>query len=231
MSKATGGVLSKGFFTFLEELGEHNEREWFNAHKARYEKDVRDPFPALLGKLEPALKKVSKHFVVDPRPVGGSMMRIYRDTRFSKDKTPYKTNMAAHFSHAKGKEGASPGLYLNLSPGDNAVGSGLWHPEPAPLEKLRKAIVSDSKAWGKVRDGSEFKSACGFIGDALKRPPAGFPKEHPYLEDLKRKDFAVRVELRKKDLLGPDAVDAILAAYKTAAPFTRFVCGALELEY
>lgn len=213
---------------FLDGLRRNNNRPWFVWNKPAYD-ILRQEFEALVGDLAARVAAFDRDLgAVDPKK---AMFRIYRDTRFSKDKTPYKTNMAAHFSHAKGKEGASPGLYLNLSPGDNAVGSGLWHPEPAPLEKLRKAIVSDSKAWGKVRDGSEFKSACGFIGDALKRPPAGFPKEHPYLEDLKRKDFAVRVELRKKDLLGPDAVDAILAAYKTAAPFTRFVCGALELEY
>src|SRR5271170_6489971 len=93
---------------FLEELWQHNERDWFLGNKARYEEQVRDPFLRLIADLAPALKKISPYFVADPRPVGGSMMRIYRDTRFSKDKSPYKTSLAAHFWHSKGKDGATP---------------------------------------------------------------------------------------------------------------------------
>ena len=131
-------------FKFFRELEKNNEREWFNANKERYERSVKEPFLQFLADLQPRLRKVSPHFVADPSPVGGSMMSIYSDTRFSKDKTPYKTAVAAHFWHAKGKEGATPAFHLRLQPGDSSVGGGIWRPEPRALKKIREAIVVDT---------------------------------------------------------------------------------------
>ena len=136
--------FTKDLLGFLSDLAAHNNREWFQANKERYEQSVRDPFLQLVADLQPRLKKISPHFVADPRPVGGSMMRIYRDTRFSKDKTPYKTGVMAHFWHAKGKEGATPAFYLRLRPGESAAGGGIWHPEPDALKRIRNAIVADT---------------------------------------------------------------------------------------
>src|SRR6266478_591971 len=137
-------------FRFLTELRAHNERDWFQANKERFERSVRDPFLQFLAALAPGLKKISPRFVVDPKPIGGSMMRIYRDTRFAKDKTPYKTGMAAHFWHVKAKEGATPAFHLRLEPGRSTVGAGIWHPEPAALKKIRTAIAGDAKRWQRV---------------------------------------------------------------------------------
>ncbi|HZS39005.1 MAG TPA: TIGR02453 family protein, partial [Polyangia bacterium] len=112
-------------FRFLRELAANNNREWFNDNKQRYEQSVRDPFLRFVGDLAPRLKKISPRFVADPKPVGGSMMRIYRDTRFAKDKSPYKTAVMAHFWHDKGKEGATPAFFMRVQPGDSSVGGGI----------------------------------------------------------------------------------------------------------
>jgi uncharacterized protein (TIGR02453 family) len=216
---------------FLGELKSHNNRDWFNANKERYERSVRDPFLRFVADLQPRLEKISPHFVADPSPVGGSMMRIYRDTRFSKDKTPYKTAVMAHFQHKKGKEGATPAFYLRLQPGDSSVGAGIWHPEPAALKRIRKAIVADSATWGRIKDGREFRSSCGMAGESLKRPPPGFDADHPFIEDLKRKDFATMARLDDKRVAGASFMDDLLEAFSTTSPFLSFLTKAVGLPY
>src|SRR5712691_7865163 len=132
--------LTRGAFEFLKELRAHNNRDWFQAHKEQYEKQVREPFLRLIADLAPGLKKIDSSFVADPSPNGGSMMRIYRDIRFSKDKSPYKTYVAAHFWQAKGKEGTAPAYYLHLEPGASSIGGGIWQPEPSALKRIRDEI-------------------------------------------------------------------------------------------
>jgi uncharacterized protein (TIGR02453 family) len=227
---------STAYFTpdllrFLGELKAHNNRDWFNANKERYETSVRDPFLRFIADLQPRLKKISPHFVADPKPVGGSMMRIYRDTRFSKDKTPYKTAVMAHFWHDQGKEGATPAFYLRLRPGDSSVGAGIWHPEPAALKRIRKAIVDDSKTWQRIKEGREFRGACGLAGESLKRPPPGFDANHPFIEDLKRKDFAAMTPLEDKRIASGSFMDDLLEAFKKTSPFLAFLTKAVGLRF
>src|SRR5262249_20461860 len=138
----SSGYISSDLFQFLRELKSHNQREWFLKNKARYETDVRDPFLRLIGDLRPRLSRVSPHFAVDPSPTGGSMMRMYRDTRFSKDKSPYKTSRSAHFWHVHGEEGMTPAFYLHLEPGRSFAGGGLWRPPAEGLRRIRQAIVT-----------------------------------------------------------------------------------------
>jgi uncharacterized protein (TIGR02453 family) len=225
------GALTPELFKFLKALKSHNHRDWFLKNKSRYESDVRDPFLQLIGDLRPGLAKISPHFVADPSPSGGSMMRIYRDIRFSKDKTPYKTSVAAHFRHAHGEEGMSPAFYLHLDPERSFVGGGLWRPPPEGVQKIREAIVTRTNQWKKAVAGRSIRSTCGMVGESLKRPPAGFDPSHPFIEDLKRKDFAISIELKNSDLTGPDSVDAVLDGARAAAPFLRFVTEALELPF
>jgi uncharacterized protein (TIGR02453 family) len=225
------GYISSDLFQFLRDLKTHNQRDWFLKNKARYEADVRDPFLRLIADLRPRLNKVSPHFVVDPSPSGGSMMRIYRDIRFSKDKSPYKTSVSAHFWHAHGKEGMTPAFYLHLEPVRSSVGGGLWRPPPEGLRKIRQAIVTQTNAWKKVVSGQSFKMGCGMAGESLKRPPPGFDATHPFIEDIKRKDYAVSVPLKDSDLMRPSPGDAVLEGLKSATPFIRFVTEALELPF
>ncbi len=131
-------------FRFLKELKAHNDREWFQANKGRFEAEARDPLLRFIGDFSVPLAGISRQFAADPRPVGGSMFRIYRDTRFGKDKTPYKTHLAAHFPYrGPGTLGVhGPGFYLHLEPGASFAGGGLWHPEPEALFKVRQAIAA-----------------------------------------------------------------------------------------
>jgi uncharacterized protein (TIGR02453 family) len=214
---------------FLKELRLHNERDWFLSNKARYEREVRDPFLRLIGDLAPVLKKISPYFLVDPRPVGGSMMRIYRDTRFSPDKRPYKTSVAAHFKHGKADGVGAPAFYLHFEPGESAVGGGVWRPDSETLAKIRRAIVADSKGWKRVTSRANFGSSCGMIGESLKRPPSGFDSKHPLIEDIKRKDFAITVAVSDDQVCGADLFSTITEALRGTAPFVHFLREAVGL--
>jgi uncharacterized protein (TIGR02453 family) len=214
---------------FLKDLREHNQRDWFMQNKQRYEKALRDPFTQFIADLGPPLKNINRHLVADPRPVGGSMMRIYRDVRFSRDKSPYKTSLAAHFWHSKGKDGATPAYYLHLEPKKSSIGAGIWRPEPAALKQIRDAIVSDPKRWQRITSGADFRSSCGMAGESLKRPPAGYDSDHPLIEDLKRKDFATSTLLDDRDVCGPDFMRIVLKAFRTSAPFVQFLVEAVGL--
>ena len=137
-------------FKFLSQLATHNERDWFNANKARYLTDVQEPALQFIADFAPKLAGISEHLVADPRPQGGSLFRIYRDTRFSKDKTPYKTHVAMRFGHEAGLGVHAPGLYLHIEPGASYAGVGLWRPETALARTIREAIVADPAGWKKA---------------------------------------------------------------------------------
>jgi uncharacterized protein (TIGR02453 family) len=198
-------------------------------HKQRYEADVQDPFLRLIADLAPGLKKIGVGFIADPRPNGGSMMRIYRDIRFSKDKSPYKTFVAAHFWHAKGKEDSSPAYYLRLEPGNSEIGGGIWQPEPKALKKLRDKIAGDPKGWGRATTGGALGSTCRMAGESLKRPPAGYDPAHPFIEDIKRKDFAISTPLTDQEITGDDFLDLVLRRLRATAPFVQFLSNAVGL--
>src|SRR5262245_26050778 len=134
-------LLGPHFLRFLKELRTHNNRAWFQAHMDRYEAEVRDPFLRVIAALAPRLRTFDPPFIADPSPVGGSMMRIYRDIRFSRDKSPYKTAVAAHFRHADLKGESAPALYLHLEPGESGLGGGIWRPAPPVAKRIRDAIV------------------------------------------------------------------------------------------
>jgi uncharacterized protein (TIGR02453 family) len=228
---ATAAYFTPELFRFLSELKKHNDRDWFQENKERYEGQVRDPFLRFVADLAPRLKKISPHFVADPRPVGGSMMRIYRDTRFSKDKTPYKTAVAAHFWQAKGKEGAMPAFHLRLEPGSSAVGAGIWRPESGALKRIRKAIVDDAKTWQRITQGRAWRSSCGMVGESLKRPPPGFDASHPFIEDIKRKDFAISAPLDDWQVTGAKLMDELLETFRGMSPFVAFLTKAVGLQF
>jgi uncharacterized protein (TIGR02453 family) len=216
-------------FRFLDELRQHNNRDWFQQNKQRYETSVRGPFISFIGDLGGPLKKINPHMIADPRPVGGSMMRIYRDIRFSRDKTPYKTSVAAHFWDSRGKEGATPAYYLHLESGHSLIGAGIWRPEPGALKKIRDAIVADGRRWRRVTSGADFRSTCGMAGESLKRPPLGYDPQHPMIEDIKRKDFATSSLLDDRQVCGVDFMKCVLDAFRASAPFVQFLSDAIGL--
>ncbi len=145
------------FFDFLRQLSRNNDRDWFNANKERYLSSVRDPMLQLISDFGPRLQKISRHFTADPRPVGGSLFRIYRDVRFAKNKAPYKTHAAAQFRHKRGKDVHAPGFYLSLAPGEVHAGCGIWHPDSASLKAIREALVARPRGWKNAIRAEDFK--------------------------------------------------------------------------
>jgi uncharacterized protein (TIGR02453 family) len=219
-------VITKALFEFLRELADNNERPWFQANKARYERDVRDAMVDFMEDLEPHLHKISKNLVVDPRPQGGSMMRIFRDTRFSRDKSPYKTNVGVHFSLAAAKDIHAPGFYLNIQPDQSYAAAGCWHPDPTTLGKIRQGIVEQPKAWKKVHE-----AGIKLEGDALKRVPSGFAADHPYAEDLKRKDFVTSIPLTEKEITSKNFPELYAKKCAEMAPLMKYLARALEVPF
>ncbi|MGH2811827.1 MAG: DUF2461 domain-containing protein, partial [Actinomycetota bacterium] len=176
--------FSKQLFKFLEDLRANNNREWFQANRGRYEEFVREPFLAFIADAGPQLRKLSRHVNADPRPSGGSLFRMHRDVRFSKDKRPYKTNAGASFNHDAGKGVAAPGFYIHLASGESFVAGGMYMPDSKALRSIREAIVEHPAKWKAVKKAGELSAE-----DSLKRPPQGFSADHPYIEDLKLKHF------------------------------------------
>ena len=222
--------FSPELFKFLKDLKRHNDRDWFQKNRDRYDEHVRDPLLAFIAEFQSPLKKISPHFVADPRGNGGSMFRIHRDTRFSKDKTPYKTHASAQFRHERAKDVHAPGFYLHLEPGQVFVGAGIWRPDTASAGKIREAIVEDPVRWKKILSAKPFRETLELAGESLKRPPRGLDKEHPLIGDLKRKDFMVVRSLTQKDATDPAFLKTFTGVCRSAAPFVRFVCEALELD-
>lgn len=225
------GLFSPDTLRFLADLRDNNNREWFTSHKATYESAVRDPALQFIALLGPELAALSPYLVADPRPVGGSMLRIQRDTRFSHDKTPYKTAVAMRFLHRLGQEGAAPGFYLRIEPGNCAVGAGIWRPEPRALDAIRQRIVAEPDRWQQVTAGKTKRSACGFIGESLKRAPSGYDPNHPLVDDLKRKDYALSVALADADVATDDFPTTVLGHFADLAPFVQFLCDACGVKF
>ena len=223
--------FSPELFQFLTELGANNNREWFNDNKPRYEETVKEPLLAFIRDFAPRLEKISEHFVADPRANGGSMFRIYRDTRFSKDKTPYKTHAACHFKHAQGKDVHAPGFYLHMEPGEVFAGCGIWRPDSAALKKIRARLDEDGATWKKVIGKKAFKDRFELHGESLKRPPRGFDPEHPYIEDIKRKDFVVVSQFSDVDACKGDFMTKFAQTCRAASGFMDFLTTSLELPY
>ena len=228
-SKFTGFPL--GLLHFLNELSKQNNRTWFQANKPRYEKELLEPALAFIESMAGPLEKVSPHFRAVPKRVGGSLMRIYRDVRFSNDKRPYKTNVGIHFRHEKGKDVHAPGFYFHIDPDEVFLGAGIWHPDSKTLGKIRKAIVKDPTGWKKAKGGKAFRDLYQLAGDSLKRPPRGFDADHPLLEDLKRKDHIAVCELDHGDLFEPDIVKETAAAFRASKTYVAFLCKAIGVKF
>jgi uncharacterized protein (TIGR02453 family) len=226
-SAQNASPFEAGLFAFLAELETNNERPWFQANRERYELVARDPMLRCIAALGEPLHKISLHIAADPRPQGGSMFRIYRDTRFSKNKAPYKTHIAAQFRHSACSEGPhGPGFYLHLEAGGCFAGGGLWHPEPESLRQIRDYIVNHSKAWKTLRDGG-----MEIEGESLKRVPQGFDPEHPLAEDLKLKDFYTSTAFTDRQVCAKDFLERIVKAFQDAAPLVAFMSKAMGLPW
>ncbi|WP_300618848.1 DUF2461 domain-containing protein [Dokdonella sp.] len=223
--------FSKKTFAFLRDLAANNNREWFAAHRARYEADLRDPYLRLIGDLAAPLAKISPHYRADPRTQGGSLFRIHRDTRFANDKTPYKTWAGARFGHERRREIEAPSFYMHIQPRGCFAGGGIWHPEPATLKKIREFLADNPASWKKAVHSKAFEERFGFWGERLTRPPRGYDPAHELIEDIKLKNYAAGQDfpdaLACSDELHPYLVDT----YKRIAPMIDYLCAAVGLDF
>lgn len=219
-------------FAFLSELSNHNNRAWFNENKERYKADVVVPVTQFVSAMGDRLPEISDCFIADPRPNGGSMFRIYRDTRFSNNKKPYKENVGCQFRHYLGKNAHAPGFYVHLEPSRVFFGAGIWKPDSQALNQIRTAIADSPVHWMKIVNGKDFKQRFAELGgESLSRPPRGYDPDHPCIDDLKRKSFVVMQDVDPKMALSPDFIAEVDQAFKTAKPFMEFLAFALDLPF
>lgn len=223
--------FSPALFEFLEELADHNHRSWFQQNKPRYEQYVREPALAFIRAFRPKLAQISRFFVASDRRVGGSLFRIYRDTRFFKDKTPYKTNVGIQFRHELGQDSHAPGFYVHLEPGECFLALGVWRPDRPCLAAIRQAIANDPSGWQRVRSDRRFQALWTLEGGSLQRVPREFPADHPCTEDLKRTDYIAVADLEEQDTYRPAFVDQVAKAFSAGRPLVQFLCKALQLPF
>jgi uncharacterized protein (TIGR02453 family) len=217
---ATSTETFTGFRTeaiqFLVDLADNNERSWFQPRKGDYERLLKAPLEALCVALDERFRARE----IPLRADTGSPFRIYRDVRFSKDKSPYKTNVAASFPYTDGYAGA--GGYFHFSPGEMYMGGGMWHPEPARLAAWR-AFVDRGEGLDPLDDPAFVETFGEIHGDSLTRVPQGYPKDHPRADLLKLKDMTFGRRLSDDEALSADLPDILAADFRVAVPVFRML--------
>jgi len=222
----------KSSIPFLKQLAKNNNREWFNTNKQHYEDRIRTPALSFIEVMGPQINKhLSPHFLALPKKVGGSLMRVYRDTRFARDKTPYKTNVGIQFRHKIAKDVHAPGFYVHIEPGNCFLGAGIWHPESKVLAAIRGFIIDNPNAWKQAKGEKGFKKNWALVGDTLVRPPRGFDPEHELIVDLKRKDFIACMNFDDDRIMQPKFVDFVIRHYRKCALLMSYLCMAVEADY
>jgi len=221
----------KDFFKFFNQLKKNNNRDWFAINKPRYLESVVQPKGDYIVSIAPHLKRISPFYKADPRPHGGSMFRIYRDARFSRDKTPYKTHAACHFRHEAGRDAHAPGFYLHIETDRISIGGGIWRPPSKQLGMIREFITDNPAAWEKLLRSSAIKKMDGIKGDGLKRPPRGYDADARHIDDLKRKSFFLMSEFDADLALSPALVSESARVFGDVAKLNHFITDALELPF
>jgi len=211
-------VFSAELFRFLVELQFNNNREWFNENKARYEESVKRPLAAFAAALAPRLAKSA------PGYDQGRVFRIHRDTRFAKDKTPYKTQAAAQFLRAQAdRDVHQPGFYLHLEPGECFAAAGIWAPDAATLARIRAAIVAKPAAWAPL-------ARLELWGESYARPPKGVDPDHRFVAALMRKHYLTWVDFEDEQVLGPAFLGRVERACQRMTPLVTFLDRALGIK-
>jgi uncharacterized protein (TIGR02453 family) len=220
---------------FLVDLAANNERSWFQPRKAEYERLLKEPLEALIAALGERFERRGIPLRADPAK---SPFRIYRDVRFSKDKSPYKTNLGASFpwveasadddatARSHTSEVHSSGGYFHLQPGEIYVGGGIWHPDKPWIDAFRRRVADDPKEFHAVVDGRSFREAFGALssdGHSLQRVPAGYPADHPEAETLKMKDVVFGRRLSDHEAMSPHLPDVMADSFEAAMPVFRYL--------
>ncbi len=216
---------------FLEELNANNNREWFKENKSRYEELVLDVALRFIQSMQNPLAGFAPHFVAMPTRVGGSLMRVYRDTRFSKIKIPYKTNIGIQFRHELARDVHSPGFYVHIEPDNVFLGAGMWRPDSESLRNIRQRIAAKPAEWRRTMDDRGFKRHFRLGGESLLRPPRGFDKEHECIVDIRRKSFIAVKNMDVNACLNPKFQQQVETAFKRATPYMKFLCKAVGVPF
>ncbi|PJJ98126.1 TIGR02453 family protein [Lysobacteraceae bacterium NML75-0749] len=217
---------------FLHKLAANNRREWFQAHKDDYQRHVREPFQQLLADLIVPLAAISPHFRADPKPVGGSLFRIYRDTRYASDKSPYKPWQGAQLFHERRRQVTAPAFYLHLEPGESFIGAGLWHPPTEVQRHIRQFIFENPESWARAAHAPTLRENFqSYSDDMLKRPPAGFPADFRFIDDLRQRSFVLSRALDDAQMTSADLLETVVHNLEQLAPFVDYLCAALDLEF
>ncbi len=223
--------FTPALFSFLRDLARNNDRAWFAANKERYVASVQEPALEFITDFAGPLARISPHFRADARVQGGSLFRIYRDVRFSKDPSPFKTNTGIHFRHERARDAHAPGYYLHLEPGECFAGVGLWRPETKVAYRIRQEIADDPTRWKRATRSTRFTETWTLVGESLKRAPRGFDPDHPLIDDLKRTSFIATTKLTQREVTSPGFADALARRFRAATPFMRFLCDAVGVEF
>jgi len=222
--------FEKKTIKFLNELAANNNREWFKANKTRYEEDVLDVALHFIQSMQEPLAKFAPHFTAVPTRMGGSLMRVYRDTRFSKNKLPYKTNIGIQFRHERAKDVHSPGYYVHIDTDEVFIGVGMWRPDSEPLRQIRERIAARPGEWSRATGTPAFKRYFNLGGEALQRPPRGFDKDHPLIDDIKRKSFIAVRQMTVEDCLKPQFQRSVETSFKQVTSYMEFLCAAVGVK-
>ncbi len=211
--------FSQDTLKFLRALKRNNTREWFGAHKDDYQARVKGPMLAIIERLAEDFPRIAPDLVASPR----SMYRVYRDTRFSPDKTPYKTHVAASFSHKVLPKHESAGLYFHLASDQLWIGGGVYAPQTPQLQRIREHIVTNLRSFRSLAESPALRRMGGVRGATLKRVPRGFPSDHEAADYLRLKQFLVGDELDPKLALSPRFYGTLVRRFTTLAPFIQFL--------
>ena len=206
---------------FLRALKRNNRREWFNAHRDDYETHVRQPMTAIITRLADDFREFGPEFVANPKT---SMYRIYRDIRFSENKAPYKTHVAANFPTRGLPKHEGAGLYFHVSPDEVWVGGGMYAPAQPQLHAVREHIAVNSRRLRTLIESPAFRRDVGPLeGERLQRVPRGFSKDHQAAEYLKFRQFLAGREFEPAFAASPKFYASLLTVFKRVAPLMRFL--------
>jgi uncharacterized protein (TIGR02453 family) len=221
---------------FFRGLARRNERAWFEAHRDDYERHVRGPMRELVEEMDLRLARFAPEIVGDPKR---SIFRIHRDIRFSRDKSPYKTHVAAWFYHRDASrnvgqdgEGGSAGFYIQVAPGDSFTGGGIWMPPRPSLARIRDAIAENPRGFARIADHHTLRRRLGGLTreDELKRTPRGYAPDHPAASWLRLQSFTAGRDLSDAQATGPGLVALLERDFRLMLPLVRWLNGALGLR-
>jgi len=227
VTTAEAPYFTRETFRFLRDLARNNDRAWFAENKTRYEAEVKDAALRLIQDFSPYLSRLSPHFHAGPR----SLFRIHKDTRFSKDKAPYKTHTGIQFRHDLARDAHAPGYYFHIEPRGVFLALGLWHPDGPTLRKIREHIVEKPDAWTRASRSRKLTSKLTLEGERLSRPPAGFDPRHPLVEDLKWKDFMAYTDLDEAFVTNPALPRELSRLYAAGSEYMAFLCEAIGVPF